>query len=132
MTQSTSSVDAILCARMGSSRLPGKSLLPAVGKPILELTIERLRRSRHIARLVVATSDRTEDDVIADLCVRLDVPCFRGSAEELLDRAYWCARHYTTAHVGYFGADNPLIDLSLVDEIIGVYLSNLGLGLRDQ
>ena len=126
MTLLIAAVDAILCARMGSSRLPGKTLLPAVGKPMLQLTIERLQRSRRRGRLVVATSDQAEDDAIAKLCDRLDVPCYRGSADDVLDRVYRCACHYAMAHVAHFGADNPLIDPSLCDEIIGVYLSNLG------
>ena len=126
MSPSISAVDAILCARMGCSRLPGKALLPAAGKPMLELTIERLMCSRRLARLVVATSDQIEDDAIFKLCARLGVLSYRGSAEDLLDRVYQCARHYAMAHVAYFGADNPLIDPSLCDETIGVYLSNMG------
>lgn len=67
---------------------------------------------------MMATSDRKDDEVIAELCPRRNVPCYRASAEELLSRVYHCARHYSMAHVAYFGADNPLIDPSLCDEMI--------------
>ena len=126
MNLSRSTVDAILCARMGSSRLPGKIMLPVAGRPMLQFTIERLRHSSRIARLVVATSNRLEDDAVARLCDRLSVPCYRGSVDDVVDRVYRCARHYDMAHIAFFGGDNPLIDPSVCDEIIGVYLSSLG------
>ncbi|MCH7564855.1 MAG: glycosyltransferase family protein [Gemmatimonadetes bacterium] len=119
-------IDAIVCARIGSSRLPAKVLLPIVGRPVLQVVLERLRRSERIGRVVVATSAEPEDTPIVDLCVKLAVPTFRGSALDVLDRVYRCAVHFEMVHVAYFGADNPLIDPSLCDEIIGVYLEDLG------
>lgn len=126
MSQPNFGVDAILCARVGSSRLPRKILLPVVGKPILQLTLERLRYSRQIARLVVATTVQEEDDEVAHLCDRLSLQCYRGSAEDVLDRVYSCARHYGMQHIAHFGADNPLIDPNLCDDVIGVYIEKSG------
>ncbi|MSS73606.1 MAG: hypothetical protein EXS64_19265, partial [Candidatus Latescibacteria bacterium] len=64
---------------MGSSRLPGKVLMPAAGKPLLLHLVERLRRSCLLSRVVVATSDDPSDDSIAALCATESIPCFRGS-----------------------------------------------------
>ena len=111
---------------MGSCGLEGKVLLPLAGKSALELTIERLLRSRRIDRLVVATSSLDQDEPVAEACARLGVPCFRGSADDVLDRVYRCAARFDMDHVAHFGADNPLIDPELCDEIIDLYLAGVG------
>jgi spore coat polysaccharide biosynthesis protein SpsF len=119
-------VDAILRARMRSSRLPGKVLMQAAGKPFLSHMIERLGRSRLLRRLVVATSEDASDDPIQDLCAREGVPCFMGSAEDVLDRYYRCAQEYRMGHIAVLYADNPLIDPAVCDEVIGAYLKQSG------
>ncbi len=86
---------AIIQARMGSSRLPGKVLKPILGRPMLELQIERLRRCKTIDQLAVATSVNPEDQAIADLCRRIGMDCFRGDLENVLDRFYRAARSST-------------------------------------
>ena len=119
-------VDAIILARTGSSRLPRKVMLPVLGRPMLELTVERLLQSRYIGRLVVATSSQSGDDEIAELCSGLEVECYRGSHDDVLDRLYRCASYYEMSHVAQFGADNPLIDPAVCDRIIEVYLREEG------
>lgn len=69
---------AIVQARTSSSRLPGKVLKPILGKPMLELHIERLLRSKKIDKLIVATSENQEDGPIESLCSKLGVFCYRG------------------------------------------------------
>lgn len=113
-------IDAVVRARMASARLPGKTLLEAGGKTMLEHTLERLGRAALIERIVVATTNLPEDDVIAAACERIDVGCFRGSADDVLGRVRAAAEGM--AHVGHFGADNPLIDPALCDDVIRVYL----------
>jgi spore coat polysaccharide biosynthesis protein SpsF len=81
----------ILQARASSRRLPGKVLKPILGRPMLERQIERLRRSKRMDRLAVATSTDASDDAIAALCQSLAVDCFRGSLEDVLDRFYQAA-----------------------------------------
>jgi len=115
-------VDAIVRARMGSSRLPGKTLMKAAGKTMLEHTLERLGRARTIDRIVVATSIDDSDDPIADLCETRGIRIFRGDGADVLGRVEECARVFEMEHVAHFSPDNPFIDRRLCDELIGVYL----------
>ena len=124
MSSSKIIVDSIVLARMSGSRLPGKVMLPALGKSILELMIDRLRCARSLGRIVVATSDHSSDDILADLCEARNIACFRGSLNDVVDRIYNCAKSYDMAHVAHFGADNPLIDSLICDEIVEVYKTN--------
>lgn len=115
-------VDAIVRARMGSTRLPGKTLMVAAGKSMLAHTIERLERARTIDRVVVATSDDARDDEIASACDALGVAVFRGATEDVLGRVVSCAEAFGMTDVAHFSPDNPLVDPRLCDELIGVYL----------
>lgn len=112
---------AILQARTSSSRLPGKVLAPILGRPMLGMQIERVRRSRAIRRLVVATSDRPEDAPVAALCASEGVDCFRGNLEDVLDRFYQCARQFDAAHVLRLTGDCPLADPELIDALAAMY-----------
>ena len=114
-------VVAILQARMSSTRLPGKVLKPILGRPMLALQLERLARCTRLDDLVVATSDRPDDDPVADLCASEGVPCFRGSLPDVLDRFTLCARKYCADHVVRLTGDCPLIDPAFVDLLVDFY-----------
>ncbi len=117
-------IDATIQARLGSSRLPGKVLKPILGKPMLELQIERIRQSRLIDRIIVATTDRHQDDAIEELARRLGCLCFRGSEDDVLGRVVGAlVAHEVDIHVEFQG-DNPMPDALLVDSIIGCYLKH--------
>jgi spore coat polysaccharide biosynthesis protein SpsF len=107
---------AIVQARMGSSRLPGKVLLAGVGKPLLGHLLERLRKCQNLDLVVVATSHHSRDDVIADYCYQVGTPVFRGSEEDVLDRYYRAARHFGLKTIVRVTSDCPLIDPTLIDE----------------
>ena len=77
---------AIVQARMGSTRLPGKVMRFLVGKPVLWHVVDRLRFCKKIETIIVATTTEPEDDVIEDWCCAHGVRCFRGSQEDVLDR----------------------------------------------
>jgi spore coat polysaccharide biosynthesis protein SpsF len=115
---------AILQARMGSSRLPGKVLKPILGRPMLELQIERLRCCKRIDQLVVATSVNPEDQAITDLCLRVGVNYFLGDPEDVLDRFYQAAKQYNPEHVVRLTGDCPLADPALIDDLVEFYLSH--------
>jgi spore coat polysaccharide biosynthesis protein SpsF len=112
---------AIIQARMGSSRLPGKVLMDLGGETVLRRVVSRLRRATLIDELVVATTDWVADDAIVKECQRLEVPCFRGSENDVLDRYCQAARTYAAETVVRITSDCPVIDPELVDETIRIF-----------
>ncbi|HWO75376.1 MAG TPA: glycosyltransferase family protein [Bacillus sp. (in: firmicutes)] len=113
---------AIIQARVSSSRLPGKVLKPILGLPLLLLQIERVKQSKHIDYLIVATSKEASDDPIEKLCLDHQIPCFRGELENVLDRFYHAAIPFSPEHIVRFTGDCPLSDPELIDDIIGFHL----------
>ena len=110
---------AVLQARMSSTRLPGKVLRPILGRPMMALQIERLRRARRLTGLVVATSTEAEDDAIEACCADIGVACHRGSLNDVLSRfvgALIAAGEPKTFL--RLTADCPLADWTLVDRCI--------------
>lgn len=112
----------VVQARMGSTRLPGKILKEAVGKPLLELMLERLARVRTPSRLVVATTTDAEDQVLVDFCRGLGVEVFRGHPTDLLDRHYLAGLTFGAEAVAKIPSDCPLIDPAVVDLVLGRFL----------
>ena len=115
---------AILQARMSSTRLPGKVLRPIMGRPMLALQIERIRRSAHIETLLVATSTEPSDAPIAELCAKENILCHRGSLNDVLDRFYTGAKQYKPAHVVRLTGDCPLVDPVIIDTVIDYHLEH--------
>jgi spore coat polysaccharide biosynthesis protein SpsF len=114
-------VVAIIQARMGSSRLPGKVLKPLGERPMLGQVVHRLRPSNLVNRIVVATTIDPSDDEIAQFCSSEGIDCFRGDVFDVLDRYYQAARYYRADVVVRITADCPLMDASLVDEIVAAF-----------
>lgn len=111
-------VIAVLQARTSSSRLPGKVLKPILGVPMLARQIERIRRSKRIDQLVIATSTDASDDALVALCDRLGVLCYRGSLVDVLDRCYHAVAPHQPTHVVRLTGDCPLIDPTVIDSVI--------------
>lgn len=109
---------AILQARLSSSRLPGKVMLPILGEPMLFRQIERIRRAARIDHLIVATSIDRSDDVLADACAARAIPCARGSLDDVLDRFVQCALPYRPDTVVRLTGDCPLADPHLIDAML--------------
>jgi spore coat polysaccharide biosynthesis protein SpsF len=112
---------AIVQARMGSSRLPGKVLMDLGGETVLARVVNRLRRSMLLDDIVVATTQSASDDVIVSECERLAVESFRGSEVDVLDRYYQAAQVCKADVVVRITSDCPLTDPVVVDEIIAVF-----------
>ena len=124
---------AIIQARVTSRRLPGKMLVEISGRPLLWHVVDRARSSQRIQDIVVATTDSAADDPLVDLCREIDVKCFRGNEEDVLDRFYNAALTHRPTIVVRLTGDCPMIDPGVIDEIVdarqtnGVdYASNLG------
>jgi spore coat polysaccharide biosynthesis protein SpsF len=111
---------AIIQARMGSSRLPGKVLLDICGKPMLQHVLERTQRAQTLDEVVVATTSQPEEAPIADFCASLGVPCTRGSLHDVLDRYYQAARAQRADVIVRITGDCPLIDPILIDQTAGL------------
>jgi spore coat polysaccharide biosynthesis protein SpsF len=112
----------IVEARFASTRLPGKVLLPIVGKPMLTLMIERLQRARTIDEIVIATSANPADDAIALLATDMGAHVFRGSEEDVLDRVVKAAQSRNADIIVETTGDCPLIDPGIVDKVVGDFL----------
>ena len=84
MAQQTAKVVIVVQARMSSTRLPGKVLLPILGESLLQRMVERLQMIRHEATIVIATSDHEQDNIIETEANLIGVPCFRGSLDNCL------------------------------------------------
>jgi spore coat polysaccharide biosynthesis protein SpsF len=116
---------AIIQARMGSTRLPGKVLMPLGGKPMLERIVSRVRRCRNLTGVMVATTVEPGDDLIAQWCEQAGCPYFRGSQDDVLDRYYQAARPEAPDAVVRITSDCPLIDPGVVDDLITLYREKL-------
>lgn len=116
----------VVQARMSSSRLPGKVMMPVLGKTLLYRMIERLKMISHKAKIVIATSEERSDDIIEQEAVLAKVPCFRGSLNNLLDRHYQAAKLYNADIVLKIPSDCPLIDSRVVDQVLNFYFDHEG------
>ena len=114
---------AIIQARMSSTRLPGKVLMPLVGKPVLWHVVNRIRACKTIAEVVVATSTDVTDDVIEIWCRGADVSCYRGDLNDVLDRYYQAGLIHAADIVVRITADCPVVDPTIVDEVVRGYLA---------
>jgi len=116
-------VVAIIQARMSSSRLPGKVLMPLANKPVLAHIVERLSYCKMIEKIVVATTDEVSDDLVANYCANNNIDCYRGSLEDVLDRYYQTAKIHHADPIVRITGDCPVIDPVVVDAVITGYLS---------
>ncbi len=116
-------VVVVVQARMGSTRLPGKVLLPVAGRPMLQRMLERLCAARRVDRIVVATTAQPEDDVLVDLCRAAGWDFVRGSRDDLLDRHLLAAEAFRADVVVKVPSDCPLVCPRVVDRVLERFLS---------
>ncbi|MBN1608540.1 MAG: glycosyltransferase family protein [Polyangiaceae bacterium] len=109
----------VVQARTGSTRLPGKVLLPIAGQPVLAWMIRRLRAAHSDFQLVVATTDEARDRPIVDLCQELGVACFTGHPTDCLDRHFRAGEAYGADWVVKVPSDCPLVDPRAIDRVLG-------------
>lgn len=109
---------ALIQARMGSSRFPGKVLADLSGRPMLWHVVNRVRHARNVEKVVVATTDEATDDAIARFCAQEGINCFRGNEQDVLDRFYHAAKANRADVVVRITADCPLIDPEVIDKVV--------------
>jgi spore coat polysaccharide biosynthesis protein SpsF len=114
-------IAAVIQARMGSSRLPGKILLKmplSNGKPLLQWIVDGLRESKVITDIVLATSLDPQNDALIDFAKENNILLFRGSETDVLSRFIDVTKTYNFDHIVRVTGDNPVFDISLWDEVI--------------
>jgi spore coat polysaccharide biosynthesis protein SpsF len=113
---------AVVTARMASTRLPGKHMLPLAGRPALARLLERLGRSRYLDGIMFATTTGSEDDVLERVATEAGARSFRGSAEDVLDRTVRAARSVDADVIVDITGDCPLVDHGIVDRVVDAFL----------
>lgn len=107
---------------MASKRLPGKILKKIGDKPILEHIFYRISFLKHKVAAVLATSSSPEDDIVEYFCKSINIHCFRGSNENVLERFYLCAKKFGFLHIVRLTGDNPFVDIEELDNLIDLHL----------
>lgn len=111
-------IGCIIQARMDSSRLPGKSMMKLNKKPVLYHVLNQVKNCKKIDKIIVATTNKKEDNKICDFVRSMKIVCFRGKSLDVLDRYYSCAKKYSLSTIVRITADNPLIDPIIIDSMI--------------
>lgn len=117
-------IDVIVEARMTSSRLPGKVLMPGCGKVMLHHMIERLSWIPCISDIIIATTSNRTDDCIVELAENLAVCCFRGDEYDVLGRVVKAAQYFETDVIVEITGDDPLVDPGISFEVIKEFLES--------
>jgi spore coat polysaccharide biosynthesis protein SpsF len=123
-----SKVVLIIQARMSSTRLPGKSMMPLADKPLVYRMVERLKKCTKVDEIVIATSDQPEDQVLVELANELGVSSFQGNLLDVRDRYLKAAEKSSADFIIRIPADNPMPDANEIDKLIEFHLENNPLG----
>ncbi len=105
-------------ARVGSTRLPGKTMKEILGKPLLYYSVRRAMMAKHVDKVVVATTTNPKDDVIVKWCEENEIPYYRGSEDDVLDRYYNAAKKFGANIIVRITSDCPFIDPEIIDLLI--------------
>ena len=106
---------------MGSSRFPGKVMKMVNKRPLISYMIERVKRSKTLDKVIIATTKNIQDDIIVEWCKINSVDYFRGSEEDVLERYYFAAKINNLKLIIRLTADCPLIDPVIIDKLVKVY-----------
>jgi spore coat polysaccharide biosynthesis protein SpsF len=115
---------AIIQARMGSSRLPGKVLLDIAGKPMMQRVFERTQRAHSLDSVTAATTTDPADDPVAAFAASIGIPCTRGSLHDVLDRYYQAAKTHQADVIVRITADCPVVDPEVIDQTVRLVTEN--------
>lgn len=118
----TKKIGAILQARMGSTRLPGKVMMDLAGQPMVLRVVKRLKMAETLQKIILAIPDTKENDVLARLAKKNRLVCFRGSETDVLARYYKAAKRSKLTVIVRVTADCPCLDPKVLDEVVGRHL----------
>jgi spore coat polysaccharide biosynthesis protein SpsF len=121
MTQCGGKVIAVVEARMASTRLPGKVLLQAGGKPMLQHHVDRLRAAPSIDAIVIATTTAAGDDAIERFCTDAGVGCYRGSPDDVMQRVLAAGEAFSADLIVEVTGDCPIADPDIIEQTIRMY-----------
>jgi spore coat polysaccharide biosynthesis protein SpsF len=113
-----SAIGTVVAARMASTRLPGKALLPLAGIPIVHFLLDRIRRTTRGGTVVFATTERSDDDILAETVADLEIPVFRGADSDVAGRYLAAARKYGLDWIVRVTADCPFVDAESLDHCL--------------
>ncbi len=113
----------IIQARYNSKRFPGKVLKKYKNLTYLEILIKRLKKSKHIKKIIIATTNHSSDDRIKKICDKMKIECYRGSENDVIDRYFQASKFFKSKNIVRVTADCPLIDFSVVDQVITKFFS---------
>lgn len=122
MTNKNMRVIAIVQARMGSSRLPGKVLKDICGKPMLWHIVSRIRKAEYVDDVVIACTLNKEDDRLEDFAASNNLGIYRGRVDDLVDRFYEAGKKFHADVVVRIWGDCPLVDPALIDKLLSEFI----------
>ncbi len=114
-------IGAFLIARMDSTRLPGKCMIKICNKPLMELMVERVKSSRLIDKIIIATTSNLSDIPLEELAKKLNISSYRGSPENVMERICTAAKESECEIIVELLGDNPLVHSELIDDVITFY-----------
>ena len=114
----------IIQARMGSTRLPGKSMLDLGGKPLIGWVIHRVKKTSLVDKVVLSTTQKPEDNILEVIGLEYGIDVFRGSENDLVDRYYQAAKKYKADLVVRVPGDNALPEPKEIDRVITFHKNN--------
>ena len=115
---------AVIQARIGSTRLPGKVMLPLLDKPVIWHIYHRLKFAKLVDEICISTTTSPADDVIVEFAKKNNIKYYRGSEKNIISRHLGAAKRFNADVIVRINADCPLIDPEIVDQTISLYLQN--------
>ena len=115
-------ISVIIQARLGSTRLPGKTLIEIAGRPMLGHVVDRVRRIAGVEQIIIATTTKPNDQAIVSFAEAEGLPVYTGSEEDVLDRFYQAARLFKASIIIRITPDCPLLDVAVSEQVLTRFL----------
>ena len=124
MRKTKKKIICIIQARVNSTRLPGKILLNGFNKPLIIHLIERIKKSKFISNIIIATTNNKLDRIIPTICKQIKIDYFKGNEQDVLSRYFYCAKKFNGQIIVRITSDCPLMDVNIVDKVINSFINS--------